>query len=914
MTTSSTSSVAPSAFTVAGRRAMLAGRAGDMRELEESLREVREHRTVRAVTILGPAGIGKSRLVRDFLAKAREGDAPPRVYRGAAREGDKAYGVVARLFRSRFGLVEGMDLEAQKAQVRSVAASVLEDRKVGDVCYFLGQLLDLEFEVSPLVSAIGADSDEMRHLQRLVVRRFWESDARLGATRTSEPPPAKAGEPKPSGPAPIVLLLEDLHLAQADAIELVETVLDTLDGPILVVLVARPDLLSRTERLGRRSAHHRVIELGPLSETDAASVMHDLLAPCGQDDAVEDLVEGACSLAGGNPALLERMVRIFLDIGVLQIREEFGEDEKWIIHADKLADVQLPLTVEDAVLARIAALSPAERELLERAAVMGGIFWVGGLVAIGRIEGSPGELWDAAREGDVPAIKKLLQDLVDRDYVLRLPDSTFAGDEELVFKHNLEREALQRLLPAGTLKRYHRALSDWLSFKENVRTHEEYLSMLARHREAAGLTAQAALTYISAGGIAREAYANAKAAEHYKRGLSLISAGADVDGDVMLQALHHYGDVLQVLGKNDEALGAFRDMLARAYRLDLRSKGGAAHSRIGRLHRENGRLDEAKTHLDAALALFEDAADERGIASTVDDLGKLYWLRGDYTKALEFTQRGLAARRKLGDRRSIALSLNNLGLVYQDSGHFKLALDAFEQALRIRREIGDLVGVSITLNNLGTVAQDQRDDARALDLFLEALEVAKETGDRNRIALVLTNVGETYSRVGNPSRAIAFLKQAEEITDELGDQLGLAEALRGLGKAYLAQRDLTKARDCIRRAVDIFREIQSKVQLGIALRALGEVMSEGSAGGETHLQARAHLLQSIWMFEEIGNDVELARSCRVYSQLLRQSMEFQTDPEVAREAEQFQTRADEIFAKLRISALGLDAEGFFGTR
>lgn len=88
MSQSTTTSVAPSAFTVAGRRAMLVGRAGEMRELEDALREVREHRTLRAVTLLGPSGIGKSRLVRDFLAKAREGEAPPRVYRGAAREGD----------------------------------------------------------------------------------------------------------------------------------------------------------------------------------------------------------------------------------------------------------------------------------------------------------------------------------------------------------------------------------------------------------------------------------------------------------------------------------------------------------------------------------------------------------------------------------------------------------------------------------------------------------------------------------------------------------------------------------------------------------------------------------------------------------------------------------------------------------
>jgi hypothetical protein len=100
--------------------------------------------------------------------------------------------------------------------------------------------------------------------------------------------------------------------------------------------------------------------------------------------------------------------------------------------------------------------------------------------------------------------------------------------------------------------------------------------------------------------------------------------------------------------------------------------------------------------------------------------------------------------------------------------------------------------------------------------------------------------------------------------------------------------------------VEIFREMQSKVQLGVGLRALGEVMAAGSAGGETMLTARAHLLQSIWIFEEIGNDVELARSCRVYADLLRASPDFEADEVAVQEASQFERRAEEIFAKLEL--------------
>ncbi|HEY1955369.1 MAG TPA: tetratricopeptide repeat protein [Polyangiaceae bacterium] len=898
----------PAGLGVAERRAMLVGRVADMRELEEALNDVQRRGICRTVTLLGAAGIGKTRLVRDFLVRMRSHSPAPRVFRGAARDQGPAYGVFGRVLRARFGIVEGMDAEAAKAQVRAQAASVLEDRKVGDVVYFLGQLLDLEFLDSPLIKAVQGDPQQLRQLRRAVIKRFLEADASHLVDPSGPPPPSLATTSAQNQVArgPIVLVFDDLHFAHEESLDLLGYLVEYLSAPVLILCLARPEMIVRHDGWAKHGgARHQVIELSPLSDTDASAVMQDLLSPCGDDEAVEDLIDAACTLAGGNPALLEQMVRIFHDMGVLEVEDELAEDEKWKIHVDKLASVRLPITVEDAVQARIAALTPAERELLERAATMGAVFWVGGLLATLRQESPPPDLWHEGETEEATRVHAILRELRERDYVLRLPDSTFSEDEEYVFKHNLERETLLKLTPPGTARRYHAAVADWLASKEYVKTHEESLGMLARHCEAAGRKTQAAHANLAAADVARAQYGNQKAVDYYKRGLELASGGAEVDAEARIRALHHYGDVLQLLGKNDEALVAFREMLAVAYRLDMRTRGGAAHGRVGRLYRDTGRLDKASAHLNAAFRLFEQAGDERGIASTVDDLGKLHWLKGDYEKALEHTQRALGMRRRIGDRRSIALSLNNMGLVYQDSGRFKEALDAFEQALVIRREIGDLVGVAISLNNLGTVAQDQRDDRKAFDLFREAYEVAKETGDRNRIALILTNLGETLNRLGDTQRAITYLKQAEDLADELGDKLGLAEAVRGLGKAYLAQREYTKARECTARAVEIFTEIQGKVQLGIALRSLGEVSAAGSAGGEGIRAARGYLEQSIKIFEEAGNEVELARSCRAFAELLRGTMDYGTDAKLREEAAAYTKRADTIFAKLKLSSYGL---------
>jgi tetratricopeptide (TPR) repeat protein len=874
------------------RRAALIGRAAELHDLERAYGLARDEKVAQTVTLVAATGMGKTRLVRDFLVKMREDTRAPRVFRGTAREGGPAYEIFTRALRARFGLVEGMDPEAAKAQVRAQVAAVLDDRKVGDVAYFFGQLLDLRFQDSPLIKAVEGDPQPMRSMRRAVIKSFLETDAAKGA-------------------GPLVLVFDELHWAQDDSLDLLSYLVESLKGPILLLCMGRADLLARRDgwrRLG--GDRHTLVELPSLSDADAAAVMHDLLAPCGDAAEVTDLVDAAVTLAGGNPALLERIVRIYQDKGVLEVTDDFG-DEHWTIHIAKLASVKLPLTVEDAVQARVAALASRERALLERAAAMGSVFWLGGLVAIERLSESPPDVWEGGEADDVVAVRQLLSELVERDYVLRMPESTFVGDEEYVFKHNLERAALVRLTPPALARRFHRAIAEWLSFRQSGDAGEEYLEMLARQRELAGAVALAAASYVQAGEVARSRYANAKAADLFATALKLLEQCDHADEHLRLKALHHHGDVLHALGKNDSAHRAFLEMLTRAWRLDLRSKGGAAHARIGRLYRETARLDAASRHLTAALSLFGQSQDERGIASTLDDIGKLHWLKGDYTLALEYTARGLAMRRKLGDPRSLALSLNNLGLVQQESGNFEAALDAFEQALRIRRDIGDLVGVSATLNNLGTIAQETRDDRKALGLFEEAHEVARETGDSNRVALILTNLGDVHNRLGDSQKAIALLKQAEELADGLGDRLGLAEAVRALGKAHLARREYAKARESTQRAVDLYRETESKVQLGVTLRSLAEVTAASVPGTVGLRDAESHLKRSIAVLEEVGNPVELARSWRSYSELLRRLPEHSTSPAVAEEATSLARRAEDVFAKMRASAAALAREALF---
>jgi len=852
-------------------KAPLIGRDVDLRRLDSIFERALSDGDARAVTLVGPAGMGKTRLVDEYLRNRAPSEPPLRAFWGIPRSERLAYGLFERLLRARFRVADGADRNAASAKIKDELALVLEDRRVGDVSYFLGELMNLPFAESPLTRAVADDPSQARLMRRAILRSFVESDAER---------------------SPICFVCEDLHAADEDSIELLRYLIENLKGPIVIVCLARPEFLARHE--GWREiggSRHELIELGAVTAHESSEIMSALLSKCQGGNAAR-LVDAGVGMAGGTPGLLEHMVRIFFDSGVL--RENGGA---WQVDLDRLANAKLPLTVADAVAARIAALSARDRRLLEQAAAMGSVFWLGGLVALGRLDQKAPEYWEVDAISDVQDVEKLLRDLVQRDYVLNVPDSAFSGEKEYIFKHNLERERIAQLTPPATLRRYHRSIADWLAQKETLRSQEEYVAMLARHLEHGGSLTRAAFTYLDAGNIARQQYAAKKAHDYYQKGLELLG---DDDARRRIDALHNHGDVLLLLGKTDEALAAFREMHAIAFRLGLRAKGGAAHNRIGRVYRDTGSLDLARDHLETALALFENVSDSRGVAASHDDIGKLLWMRGEYEAALEELKKALDMRKEHGDGRSIALSLNNIGLVWRDHGQQAQAREALEAALKIRRELDDPLGSVESMNDLGHLALDQGEHEKALRLFTEAHTLAKDVGEHNRIAGVLTSIGVTHQRMGHSDEAVVYLTQAEELCDELGDKLHLAEAKRALAKTYLEQRELKKARELIKRAVDLFGQVRSKPHLAVALRTLGEVTGAGAWGEGHEVKAVDYFMRSIAICKEIGNELEVARSYQAFSSYVFSSLHYRHNADIQREAQKLSQMADVIFERHRI--------------
>ncbi len=510
-------------------------------------------------------------------------------------------------------------------------------------------------------------------------------------------------------------------------------------------------------------------------------------------DIPEDTAQAAVEMTGGNPAFLEQLVRLFFENGTID-----SSGPVWHIDPDRAADAELPISIEEAIEARIAALGVEERDLLEKAAVFGNVFWVSAVIALTRLEQAvPAEAPNPLEVewGNGEDVRRRISDLIsilaDQDYLLPLEadDSSIPGEAEVVFKHSLERELIARSTETGRLARYYLSAAQWLEAK-TVQRSDEQLEFLANLYERGGDARRAARCYLQGGDRARARYAPEEARELYQKGLQMLGDG---DAPARMDALHNLGDVFEQVGRADDATRCFVEMLGLAWRYDNLAKAGAAYSRL-----------RARPAPARPLRRRDGAPAAR--AGAVRAVARRSRHRVD---ARRHGPRPLAARRvrpgarlpppgaddprALGDRRSIALSFANIGRVHHDTGNFKAAINQFREALDLRRDIGDLVGVVQSLCDLGGVYAEDGNHEAALELLGEARGLASEIGDKAALADVLSRTGEVKAAMGLGGDAVVDLTEAKGLAAGLGDQVALAVTHQRLAQVLLQLGNLEAA-------------------------------------------------------------------------------------------------------------------------
>lgn len=704
----------------------LVGRQAEFGLLRHLYRQSCDDARIRLVTILGDPGIGKSRLLREFLGEIRDSNPQPYVLRGrsVAFGGQIGYHALLDILRSQAGLLN----TDSPADVRDKLRTWLE-----------GQLPTQAGLLDGLMLTFGTEGDAAGTPAQLRERLFdcWERLIRSLAEHH-----------------PMVLAFDDLHWADENMLDLVQRFAESPEAvPLLIVCLARPELIERrpTWAAGRRNA--TAIDLTPLRPEEIKQLVSAFVSQ-GLSPAMQQAV---AERAEGNPLFVEELLQMLLEGST---------------------PVTIPDTVQAVLSARIDRLPPIERRVLQAAAVVGRTFWPS---AIGPIAGgSAGETSEA------------IAALIGKELIVGRPRSIIADEREYVFRHVLIRDVAYNMLPKSQRQRAHAETAGWIEQHLKDRL-EEVIEILAEHVRLSGDNARAAIYLLRAGNKARRLYANANALHLFDQSLEAATK-AGLPSREIAEIYRARGEVHQLAGNYASAMGDFVHAQGAAQQAADRALEAVLENRIGMLFHRELRLEEAEAHFVRAAALARNADDRRTLGKTLIDLANIAWDRGSGHPDHPAMREGLDLLRGVGDHSALAQGLNLLGMVHLGAGNGDEALAAIQSALAEARVAQDKSREATSLSYLCVIHGFLGRYRVAIPFGQAAMELAQNIGDRRRQAYSAFFIGRVQAPLGELGGALKHLKESLDLSKDIV-RIHLPWVTFYMGLTYHELGDLSQARD-----------------------------------------------------------------------------------------------------------------------
>jgi predicted ATPase/class 3 adenylate cyclase len=711
--------------------APLVGRTHELAVLTSALRHVIEQREPRLVTLLGPAGIGKSRLVREFYQHAQSLDV------GVCWRGGRcppygeniAYAALADIVRAHAGVRPTDSPATARQRLDAALADLVSEPDAARLSDALRPLVGLPG--SPL-STEDAESAWRRFLLTL------------------------------AGRGPTVLVIEDLHWADVRMIRFLELVLATIRGvPLLVVGTARPELLDRVPGWAGAVPGMLSLSLTPLRDEEIATLYAGMF---GGTPLPGDVLRPLVELADGMPLYAQEYGRMLVERGTLR---HSSAGDGWILEPS--GELPTPAGVHAVIANRVDLLDAGERAVLQAAAVVGTRFWPGAV---------------AAALGERPeTVERALRALSQRDLVREQADSSMSGEPEYRFRHALVADVCYERLPLGERAARHVRTAEWLQERLDRRG-TELTEVVAHHRFTAYQTALAlgvdtrpyagpALAALRRA-ARRATMLNAfdAAAAHLARASALIpSPTSTVDGEDALDADRlgiellgieltlHTDEASYLDGPGPARLVELANLLYRARDHDGAARAWTLLGQTAWLRQDRV---AALRSLDRAVELFDACPDTPEKAQAYAELGRLHALNYEHGPALGAAQIAAEIAERLGLVEMRANALLTIGACRYLAGE-RAGLADLREALEFCRaqrlpslrrargmvadalaEEGDLAGVRalLTAEPPGTASEppDATGPTAALDAlhagdwdaFLAAAETVLSTPDGDR--------------------------------------------------------------------------------------------------------------------------------------------------------------------------------------
>ncbi len=752
------------------RDAPLVGRVAEMRKLRElHAAAAREGGTL---LLSGPTGAGKSRLLYEFLEEQAHAGGPQVAAGVCVGSGGRSYQPFLEALSDLLG-IEGMERAERPAKVGERLSGLLPEMP-GVVSSLAGWLLGA---AQPGLEE-GFSKDAL-------LSSYAETLRRLAAER------------------PILIAIEDLHLAGVETIELFSYLARCVDGHPIFLIAVYPD-----DEVDEGSPLHELV-----ARAGAEGRIRSLALPALSPDATEDLVRSiarsprtvlalARPLHGrsdGNPFLMLEMIAHLRENGRLVVEGE-GLELK-----GSLEEAAVPSTIRDLVGLKLGRLEEEQRESMEAAAVLGFEF-------------------DAALLAKVLDEKriKLFQRLATLERKHRLIRS--GGQSAFRFASRQLYEAIYEGISPGLRGEYHSLVADTIE-----------VALSEEEREAQGPDAYALLRHLHLADRTLEADPFLEAAlEHMAGNLHptdaapflervspQFSKAAPQKRFLLAMRLWGFYELLGARAAQLRVLEAAREM---ADLLGDRGAQARVHACLGATAFYTGDYARAQAEVEIALPLAREASDRKWESTSLHALGSVAWRRGDLRTAATHWKEALKLRTEIGDKRGQASTLMVLAAVLPAIGEGQEATSYREQALAICREIGERRIEAALLNGIGNHRVDSQlyDDAR--QSFERSATICREIGDQATEATVLSNSGRLHKLVGRVDEAIRCWERVLSIYVEIHNRDGEIWTRLALAALLMKCGEMSQSRSHVETALGLASQAGQKLQLAESHRVLGRLL------------------------------------------------------------------------------------------
>jgi class 3 adenylate cyclase/tetratricopeptide (TPR) repeat protein len=795
------------------------GREDELAALEDVWRTALAALRPVVVTVVGPPGAGKSRLLAEFVRRAAVAG---RVHRGRCLSYGEGitYWPITEIFKSAAEILQSDDGEAVASKLGAFLEALASD-----------DLDELRTIAAALSNLIGIPTTPRG---TFVTSEISQSELHWGIRRALQLLAAEG---------PLTIMIEDLHWAEPTLLELIGYVAaDDVDAPIALVCSARPDLAETAPEFVATGGRRRTIELDTLARDQSVALLTDLLGDA--ELASTRFAAALIANAGGNPLFLEETVRMLRDRDLIDI-------DRW--RRDDLGDLPIPASIQGLISSRLDRLGGAEKQLAHHASVIGVIFWAG---AVGHL---------GAREGDPPEDPRAgLAELERRDFVAHRAVSTVVDDDEYAFKHILMRDVAYGQVPKGRRVELHVRFSDWVTilpdgeekFVEIVAWHLEQACRLSREvarspieppvRQAAGALAHAARR-------AERRESLREAQRYYTRALDVLS---DADAGLELELRLRRVDISIMLGQLKEASEELEGVAATARALRRGEIECEALLLLGDIDQRQGHGAQARRRMAEAEAL----ANELGapllrtkvsfpLSAFVADFD------GDYDRAAELLRTGIAIAEKIDDRPLLAEGHLRLSAILRNDGNLAGAEDELRRCLKLAADLGSHRIEAEATSWLGMLVYYLRDPAEGERLCRRARTWFERTGDTYFQVQNLVSGLATFALADNrPAEAEAWLREALPVALQIGGWV-LMDTYRYLVEALIAQDRVEDAAAIVAFAARSLSEDDpySRCSLLMAEAIVATAAGEPAAAATSFAEA-------LRLFEELNIPLDLAEA------------------------------------------------------